>query len=58
MFIAFLFTLIETHVNINNEFNFSDIYLSVNYIGSLAKLYTRLNEVYTSISLRKMKFAQ
>ena len=29
--------LIETNVNINYELNFSDVYGSVNYIGSLAK---------------------
>ena len=29
--------LIETNVNISNELNFSDVYRSVNYTGSLAK---------------------
>ena len=29
--------LIEINVNINNELNFFDVYLSVNYIRSLAK---------------------
>ena len=52
--------LIEINVNISNELNFSDVYRSVNYIGSLAKitysLCTRPIVVYTSINLRKMKF--
>ena len=29
--------LTETNVNIRNELNFSGVYRSVNYIGSLAK---------------------
>ena len=33
----FVKVLIETNVNISNELNFSDVYLSVNYIGWLAK---------------------
>ena len=30
--------LIETNVNISDELDFSDVYRSVNYFGSLAKL--------------------
>ena len=33
----FVNVLIEMNVNISNELNFSDVYRSVNYIGSLAK---------------------
>ena len=33
----FVNVLIEMNVNIRNEFNFSDVCRSVNYIGSLAK---------------------
>ena len=29
--------LIERNVNISNELNFSDVYRSMNYTGSLAK---------------------
>ena len=36
MYKIFVKVLIETNVNISNELNFSDIYRSVNYIGSLA----------------------
>ena len=34
----FVKVLIETNVNMSNELNLSDVYRSVNYIGSLAKL--------------------
>ena len=34
---ALVNVLIEMNVNISNELNFSDVYRSVNYIGSLAK---------------------
>ena len=34
----FVKVLIETNVNISNELNFSKVYRSVNYNGSLAKL--------------------
>ena len=33
---VFINVLIEMNVNISNELNFSDVYRSVNYIGSLA----------------------
>ena len=33
----FVKALIETNVNISNKINFSGVYRSVNYIGSLAK---------------------
>ena len=33
----FVKVLVESNVNISNELNFSDVYRSVNYIGSLAK---------------------
>ena len=33
----FVNVLIEMNVNVSNELNFSDVYRSVNYIGSLAK---------------------
>ena len=33
----FINILIEMNVNISNELNFSDVYRSVNYIGSVAK---------------------
>ena len=33
----FVNVLIEMNVNISNELNFSDVYRSVNYIGSRAK---------------------
>ena len=38
-FITFFFRLIKTQKNVNmrNELNFSDIYRSINYIGSLPK---------------------
>ena len=37
-YIRFFFNvLIEMNVNISNELDFSDVYRSVNYIGSLAK---------------------
>ena len=58
----FVNVLIEMKVNISNELNFSDVYRSVNYIGSLAKfkgvhsLCMWPNVVYTSINLRKIKF--
>ena len=54
----FVNVLIEMNVNINNELNFSDVYRSVNYTGSLAKFTwtplgfihcTRPNVVYISI---------
>ena len=63
--------LIETNVSISNELNFSGVYWSVNYIGSLAKFTWTPNYVnpfwvhslcmgpnvgYTSINLRKIKF--
>ena len=34
---SFAKVLIETNLNISNEFNFPDSHRSVNYIGSLAK---------------------
>ena len=34
---VFVKVLTETNVNISNELNVSDVYRSVNYIGSLAK---------------------
>ena len=42
--IFFVTSLIETifKVYISNELNFSDVYLSVNYIGSLESLYETL----------------
>ena len=33
----FINVVTEMNVNINNELNFSDVYRSVNYTGSLAK---------------------
>ena len=38
-FITFFFCQIKTQKNVNmrNELNFSDVYRSINYIGSLAK---------------------
>ena len=49
--------LIVTDVNISNELNFSDVYRSVNYIGSLAKFtwgsFTLHATQYASINLRK-----
>ena len=33
----FVKVLFERNVNVSNEFNFSDVYRSVNYIESLAK---------------------
>ena len=53
----FIKGLIDTNVNISNELNFSDVYRSVNYIGSLGvySLCTRPNAVYTSINLINLK---
>ena len=35
------------NVNISNELNFSDVYRSVNYIGSLAKLHESIRGSFT-----------
>ena len=66
-YVRFAKVLIEANVNMSNELIFSEVYLSVNYIGSLAKFYinpfrvhslcTQPNVIYISINLRKkMKF--
>ena len=34
----FIKDLIEMNVNISDEFNSSDVYQNINYIGSLAKI--------------------
>ena len=60
----FVKILIKANVNISNDLNVSDVFRSVNYIGSYQSLLepfgvhspcTRSNVVYTSINLRKME---
>ena len=57
--------LLEKNANISNKLNFSDVYRSVNYTGSLAKFKVGVNSlcmqpnvVYTSINNRKLKFIE
>ena len=61
----FVKVLTERNVNISNELHFSDVYGSVNYIGSLANFtQTSLRFIhivrdpmqFTLINLRRMKF--
>ena len=46
----FFNVLIDMNVNISNELNFSDVYRSVNYMGSLAKLHEPLRRSFTLLT--------
>ena len=52
----FIKVLIETNVNISNELIFSDIYQSVNYIGSPKFTLQAMQYSLLFDKIRKMKF--